>query len=164
MIGLMGAGKSSVGRALAAALGLPFLDLDAYIVAQQGCTIPEIFAARGEQGFRAIESAALQAVLGRRCVLATGGGIVLQARNRALLRAHPPVIWLRAHPAVLATRIAGDANRPLIAGGDALARLTELAAERDPLYAQCADLVVDVDALDVRQVVRRILTLLARND
>jgi len=161
LIGLMGSGKSTIGASLAEALGVPFVDLDAYIVAWQGRSIPQIFAEQGEQGFRALESAALKDQLGRPCVLATGGGVVTRAENRALLRAHSPVIWLRARPEVLAARIAGDRNRPLIAGTDTLSRLRELAEQRAPMYAACADWVLDCDTLSAEQAVARIRAWLA---
>jgi len=139
LIGLMGSGKSSIGRRLARRLKLKLIDLDDYIVKQAGMTIPEIFATEGEEAFREMESAALRAVLGKKAVIASGGGIVMREENRALLHAHPPVIWLKASPEFLAERIDGDRNRPLIAAGDTLARLQQLADIRYPLYAQCAD-------------------------
>ena len=139
LIGLMGSGKSSIGRRLAKTLKLKLIDLDDYIVAQAGMSIPDIFAERGEDGFRDMETAALRAVLGRSAVIASGGGVVMREENRALLKEHTPVIWLKASPEFLAERIDGDSNRPLIAEGDTLSRLQQLAELRYPLYEECAD-------------------------
>ncbi|MDX8408774.1 MAG: shikimate kinase [Mariprofundales bacterium] len=153
LIGLMGVGKSSIGRRLALKLKMPLVDLDDAIVTRAGCTIPEIFARQGEAEFRAMEHAALQQVITQRAVIATGGGVVGSEANRELLRAHPPVIWLKASPEFLADRIGGDPNRPLIAGGDALQRLRELAELRYPLYQQCADLVLPRDCMKKDEIV-----------
>ncbi len=146
LIGLMGCGKSSIGRRLSERLKMPLVDLDEIIVEQAGMSIPEIFASRGEEAFRDMESAALAEYIGQRVVLASGGGVVLRESNRHLLKDNPPVIWLKAPPKFLAKRIAGDANRPLIADQDALEKLTALACERYPLYEECADLVIDRDS------------------
>jgi len=142
LVGLMGSGKSSIGRRLAKKLGLPLIDLDDYIVEQAGRTIPEIFEQDGEAAFRRMETEALRAVVGRHAVIATGGGIVGCEENRQILKAHPPVIWLKASPEFLANRIDGDSNRPLIAAGDTLKKLQDLAAIRYPLYEQCADFIL----------------------
>jgi len=142
LVGLMGCGKSSIGRRLAIHLNLPLLDLDDYIVEQAGRSIPEIFEQDGERAFRHMETNALRDVIDKQAVIATGGGIVMAEENRHLLAAHPPVIWLKASPEFLADRIAGDSNRPLIAAGDTLKKLQELAAMRDPLYEQCADFIL----------------------
>jgi len=160
LIGLMGCGKSSVGRRLAAELRCQLIDLDSAIVAQAGCSIPQIFAAHGEAYFRDLESAALRDALKKPAVIATGGGIVMREENRALLQAHPLVIWLKASPKFLAGRIDGDSNRPLIAGGNTLKRLEDLAAVRHPLYRACADHVVARGKMKKRAVVASILSLI----
>ncbi len=143
LVGLMGSGKSSIGRRLAKYLKIPLLDLDDYIVEKDGRSIPEIFEQDGEAFFRQLETACLREVLGKDAVIATGGGVVLSEENRQLLKAHPPVVWLKASPDFLAGRIHGDRNRPLIAGGEALAdtlkKIEDLADARYPLYQQCAD-------------------------
>jgi len=139
LIGLMGSGKSSIGRRLAVCLSLPLIDLDDYIVQKAGRSIPLIFEQDGESFFRQLESQALQEVLGNDAVIATGGGIVMAEKNRGLLKQHPPVIWLKASPDFLAERIDGDSNRPLIAAGETLKNLQALAELRYPLYEQCAD-------------------------
>ncbi|MDX8405313.1 MAG: shikimate kinase, partial [Mariprofundus sp.] len=115
LVGLMGSGKSSIGRRLAAYMDLPLIDLDDYIVEQAGRSIPEIFERNGEPAFRQMETNALRDVIDKHAVIATGGGIVECEENRLILKAHPPVIWLKASPEFLADRIDGDSNRPLIA-------------------------------------------------
>ncbi len=135
----MGSGKSSIGRRLAARLELPLIDLDDYIVDKTGNSVANIFAQFGEAEFRKIETEALREIIDRDAVIATGGGVVGSSENRALLKKNPPVIWLKASPEFLAQRIDGDAKRPLIAAGDTLAKLRQLAHIRHPLYQACAD-------------------------
>ena len=142
LIGLMGCGKSSIGRLLAEELDLKMMDLDHYIVEKAGKTIPEIFSEQGEEGFRDLESEALREVLGTPVVIASGGGVVMREENRRLLEAHAPVIWLKSSLHFLANRIQGDTNRPLVAGRDALEALQELAEIRYPYYTQCADYIL----------------------
>ncbi len=161
LVGLMGSGKSSIGRRLAAHLQIPLIDLDDYLVKKAGCSIPEIFARDGEAEFRRMESEALREVLGQRAVIATGGGVVMSALNRALLREHPPVIWLKASPEFLAARIDGDSNRPLIAGGDTLARLQQLAEVRYPLYESCADYVLPRGDMKKPEALQAVVNFLA---
>jgi len=145
LVGLMGSGKSSIGRRLAAHLETGMVDLDHYIVEKAGRSIPEIFAELGEDAFRDMESEALREVLSKPAVIATGGGVVMREANRVLLKSHPPVIWLKCSPESLAKRIDGDSNRPLIAAGDTLKKLQELAEIRYPLYEACSDLILQRD-------------------
>ncbi|GAV19832.1 shikimate kinase [Mariprofundus micogutta] len=142
LIGLMGCGKSSIGRLLSQELGLTMLDLDHYIVDKAGKTIPEIFDEHGEEGFRDLETEALREVLGTPVVIASGGGVVMREENRIMLEAHAPVIWLKSSLHFLANRIQGDDNRPLTAGRDALTVLQQLADIRYPYYSQCADYIL----------------------
>jgi shikimate kinase len=139
---MMGAGKSAVGRPLAAALGYRFLDADHTIEQVAGQSIPEVFAAEGEEGFRRLETAVLDRIAGwHSLVVATGGGVVTRPENWGHLR-QGVVIWLDAPEPVLLRRLAADATpRPLMAGDDPARRLTELLERRRPLYAQ-ADLHV----------------------
>lgn len=162
LVGLMGAGKSSIGRHLARFLHVPLIDLDDYIVEKAGCSIPEIFEKYGEAWFRQMESEALKEVIGQRAVIATGGGVVMAPENLDVLKQHPPVIWLKASPEFLADRIDGDSNRPLIAEGDTLNRLRDLAAIRYPLYEACADLVIPREYMRKKEVMRVILRFLAK--
>jgi len=161
LIGLMGCGKSSIGRRLAKKLDVPLIDLDEFIVENAGKTIPQIFADEGEEVFRDMESKALKEVLGSRAVIATGGGAVMREANRELLNQHPPVIWLKASPEFLAGRIEGDSNRPLIAGG-ALPKLLELAESRYPLYEQCTDFTLERESMSKKKSVKVILEYLKK--
>ena len=160
LIGLMGSGKSSIGRRLAARLDLPLIDLDDYIVEKAGLSIPEIFSRFGEEEFRRRESEALAEVVQRQAIIATGGGVVMSPENRKLLKENPPVIWLQACPEFLADRIDGDSNRPLVAAGDTLNRLKALAEVRDPLYRECADLCLARDSMKKWQAVEAIVCFL----
>jgi shikimate kinase len=149
LVGLMGAGKTTVGRALARHLDRAFIDADAALVEITDRPITEIFATEGEDGFRAIEADVLVELLEHHdpAVIATGGGVVLREDNRRRLEApEVTVVWLDAGPAFLASRVEGRSHRPLLAGDeparDVLARLR---SERGPLYAEVADIVVDVE-------------------
>jgi len=166
LIGLMGSGKSSIGRRLAQCLNIPLIDLDDYIIAKDGRSIPDIFHQDGEAFFRQLETSCLREVLGQHAVIATGGGVVVSEENRLLLAAHPPVIWLHASPEFLAVRIAGDHNRPLIAEEtsqqDTLKRLQQLADVRHPLYEACADYVLPRGDMRKPEALNSILVFLER--
>jgi shikimate kinase len=144
LVGLMGAGKTSVGKVLARRLGKTFYDCDHEIERTTGVKIPVIFDIEGEPGFRARESKVLAELVERpEIVLATGGGAVLSAGNRRLLADHGVVIYLRAAAADLWERTRHDKNRPLLRTADPLERLKALYEERDPLYRAAANIVVD---------------------
>jgi shikimate kinase len=162
LIGMMGSGKTTVGRELAGRLGWAFLDSDAMVEASTGSTVAELFAERGEDGFRSEETRVLVEAMGATppAVVAAAGGAVLSRDNRALLTAGGTVVWLRADPSTLAGRLGSGAGRPLL-GDEPAARLVELDAVRRPLYEEVADVVVDVDDLDPSRVVDRILALTA---
>ena len=156
LVGLRGSGKSTVGQLVAAALGRPFADSDARVEAAAGQSIAAIFASEGEAGFRRRESAALAELLAHGpLVLATGGGAVLRAANRDLMRPHH-VVWLRADPAILAARLAGDprtaATRPALTGLPAEDELRELASSREALYRDVATREVDVAGVSPESV------------
>ena len=161
LIGLMGSGKSSLGSKIAGMLNLPLIDLDDYIVDKTGCSIPEIFSKHGEAGFRAMETAALREVISKHAVIATGGGIVMSEENRVLLKNNPPVIWLKACPEFLVKRIDGDSNRPLVAAGDTLNKLKELAEIRNPLYQECANFCLPRDNMKKKEAVEAIMQFLS---
>lgn len=153
LIGPMGSGKSTLGQALAARLGLGFIDVDARIVAATGLSIPAIFEAEGEAGFRRRETAALLAALQEPpAVIATGGGIVLADANREAIRAAGFVIYLHIHPDEQLRRVAGDHNRPLLDHADPAGQLARLQARREPLYRALADLTVDTSAQTSEQL------------
>ena len=152
LVGLPGAGKSTVGALLAASLGVPFVDLDAEIERRTGLRVAEIFATRGEAAFRALERALSAEQAGRRMVFAVGGGWMVDPMNRALLAPGALVVHLRVEPASALARIgAARADRPLLAGPDPMSALADLARRRAPAYA-AADVVVDTEGLSAQQV------------
>jgi len=141
LIGPMGAGKTTVGRQIAELFRMPFIDLDHEIEAHTGAAVGLIFELEGEAGFRRREQAALAANAARDgIVLATGGGAILDAENRRLLRERGFVIWLDASVDAQLARLARDRQRPLLQAPDRRERLDKLASERNPLYAAIADL------------------------
>jgi shikimate kinase len=161
MVGMMGAGKSAVGRRLAAALGWPFSDADWAIEAAAGTTIANIFEEIGEAAFRARERQVIARLLrGERQVLALGGGAFVDPTTRALVRERALSVWLRADLDVLVRRTARRDDRPLLAGGDPRARLAALLEQRATVYVQ-ADLVVDSGKGSIGDVVARTLEALA---
>jgi shikimate kinase len=136
LVGLMGVGKSTVGRRLAARMRLPFVDADNEIERAAGMTIAEMFERFGEGHFRDGERRVIARLIdGTPKVIATGGGAFINAETRALILEHGLAIWLDASPAVLAERVGRRDHRPLLRGKDAKAVLTELAAARNPIYA-----------------------------
>jgi len=163
MVGLMGTGKSILGKQLASRLSLELVDLDDYIVQKQGRSIPEIFESDGESFFRSLESQALAEVLDNNsnAVIATGGGAVLSAENRALMKSKGKVVWLHASPEILAERISGDANRPLLNNVDPLTKVVTLSEKRNPLYAGVAGLKVDTGILSDEKAIEKILQFLS---
>lgn len=143
LIGPMGSGKTTVGRALAPRLGLEFVDLDQEIEQRCGVEVSLIFEIEGEAGFRARESAMLEELSAREdMLLATGGGSVLNPSNRQRLRSMGLVVWLQTSVDQQLRRLARDRRRPLLQAPDRRQRLEDMAAERDPLYRECAHLVV----------------------
>ncbi|HUY04731.1 MAG TPA: shikimate kinase [Rhodocyclaceae bacterium] len=144
LVGMMGAGKTTVGRQLAKRLKLRFVDTDHEIEARTGVHIPLIFEIEGEAGFRRREAQVLAALTQENnLVLATGGGAVLDPINRANLAKNGIVVYLSVPPARLWERLRQDKKRPLLQVADPLGRLMELHAQRDPLYREVADLVVE---------------------
>ena len=158
LVGMMGAGKTTVGRALAACLGWAHLDSDEQVMARTGRTVPELFAERGEPAFRAEEALALAEALSGDdpVVVSAAGGVVLSAENRGLLARSGSVVWLRADPQLLVQRVGRGRGRPLL-DEDPASRLVELYEVRRPLYESVAEVTVDVDGLTTAEVVDRIL-------
>ncbi len=164
LVGLMGAGKTSIGRQLARQLGLRFVDSDHEIERRTGADIPWIFDLEGEAGFRRRERDVIADLCaGDGIVLATGGGAVIDPDNRACLRRNGTVVYLCASIDRLAQRVSRSNHRPLLEGQDPRARLEALFRERDPLYREIADLVVHTDrqsvAATARAIVRQLSTL-----
>ena len=144
LVGLMGAGKTSVGRLLAKRFGKTFYDCDQVIERRTGVKIPVIFEIEGEAGFRTREANVLQELAALNdIVLATGGGAILREDNRQVLRLKGTVIYLRASLDDLWQRTRHDRNRPLLQNADPRAKLEDLFAQRDPLYREVASLVMD---------------------
>lgn len=164
LVGLMGAGKTSVGRLLARRLGKTFYDCDQEIERATGVRIPVIFEIEGEAGFRTREGKMLAELVERSdAVVATGGGVVLAEHNRSLLRQHGVVVYLCASPQDLWRRTRHDRNRPLLQTSDPLAKLVELYKIRDPLYREIADLVVDTGNQSVSALAHRLEQKLAQH-
>jgi shikimate kinase len=157
-IGLMGAGKTTVGRSVARQLGRSFVDSDQEIEARTGARIPVIFELEGEAGFRQRESEIIDELTQRpRLVLATGGGAVLRPENREWLKSRGLVIYLRASPHDLWLRTRRDKNRPLLQTDDPRAKLEALYDVRDPLYRECAHFVIETGRPSVSVLVNMVL-------
>ena len=161
LVGMMGAGKSTVGRAAARRLGRPFLDSDAEIEARTGRTVRQIFERDGEPAFRRLESEVLADALASKApaVIAAAGGVVLDATNRRLLHDGGTVVWLRADPATLVDRVRNGVHRPLLAE-DPAGVLDRLATEREDLYREVAHRIVDVDGRRPDEVLDDVLDAL----
>ena len=158
LIGMMGSGKSSIGRRLAARLAIPFVDADSEIEQAAGMTIAEIFERHGEPYFRAGEARVIARLLDHGPqVLATGGGAFMNKETRALIRAKAVSVWLKAELDVLMKRIKRRGDRPLLKSGDPAATLTALIAERYPVYAE-ADLTVLSRDVPHEAIVEEIVT------
>ena len=161
LVGMMGAGKTTAGRIIARKLKRDFHDSDQEIERRCGVKIPVIFEIEGEAGFRAREASAIAELAALEdIVLATGGGAVLAQANRRHLASRGSVIYLHARPAALYERVRQDKNRPLLATADPMSRLEQLYAERDPLYREIADMVVDTGRQSVQSLARQLLTQL----
>jgi shikimate kinase len=163
LVGLMGAGKTSVGKLLARRLGKAFYDCDHEIERTTGVRIPVIFEIEGEEGFRVREGKMLAELVQRSpVVIATGGGAVLSEQNRNLLRQHGTVVYLCASPHDLWHRTRHDRNRPLLQTTNPLAKLAELFTARDPLYREVADLIVDTGSQSLSALAHRLEQRLAQ--
>lgn len=164
-VGPMGAGKSTLGKRVAQTLGLPFFDLDHEIQEHSGAEIPLIFEVEGEAGFRRRECTVLAEFAARSGIaLATGGGAILDADNRRLLRERGFVVFLQTTVEEQLERLARDRKRPLLAAPDRRERLLALADQRDPLYREIADLTLPAGHRgSPTQVAERLATLIAQH-
>jgi shikimate kinase len=157
LCGFMATGKSSVGKCLAAITGFDFLDMDAAIESEEGMSIPRIFATRGEAAFRALEFGMVARVAQRnRCVVATGGGTIVNPRNLETLKRCGILINLTADIDTILARAGTGEDRPMLRGGDRRERIHSLLQQRAGAYAQ-ADITVDTSALTVEEVAQRIV-------
>lgn len=158
LVGMPGAGKSSVGRAIARRLGRVWIDSDTRIEAHLGCSIGDYFERCGEYAFRDQEEICIDELsLLSGIVLSTGGGAVLREINRQRLKERGTVIYLRSSPEALCRRLKNDTKRPLLQVADPLKRLRALYAERDPLYRECAHFVIDTHGSSLSMLVNRIM-------
>ncbi|MDK4679944.1 shikimate kinase [Kingella negevensis] len=146
LIGLMGAGKTTLGHQLADTLGYSFHDSDQEICERTGVSIPTIFEREGEQGFRLREATVIRDLCQlNNIILATGGGAVLREENQQCLKQSGTVIYLHVQPETLFERIRGDQNRPLIQVEDPLQKLQNLYTQRDPIYRRTAHIILDIE-------------------
>jgi shikimate kinase len=162
-----GSGKSTIGKATANRLVLPYADCDRSIERRAGCSIAALFERNGEQGFRDVEAEVLGILVAEPAsVIATGGGVVLRAVNRELLRSRTCCVYLRVSHDLLWQRLRHDRRRPLLQVADPEQRLRQMSAERGPLYEETAHIVIDTDGLAfdhlVEEVVRRVSPAPAR--
>lgn len=163
LVGFMGSGKSSIGRAAAHRLGFQFVDTDALVIERAGLEISEIFARHGEDHFRDLETRVIESLSPfTRYVIATGGGAVLREQNRQLLRELGYVVLLTASPEIIYERVGRSTKRPLLQTADPKAVIARLLAERAPAYDATAHLTIDTSALSRDQTVDQLCTA-ARN-
>lgn len=158
MIGYMGAGKTSVGKRLAKALNLEFLDMDEEIVKKEGMTVADIFRLHGEEAFRQLETRLLERLIDREqgCVISTGGGLPLRLENRCLLKELGTVVYLEVSKDTVIKRLSKDTTRPLLAGDDMESRVASMLLERGPSYREAANLTVDVNEKTVGEIIEEI--------
>ena len=162
IIGPMGAGKTTIGRRVAAALGFEFVDTDEALEQRTGAQVALIFDIEGEEGFRRREHAMLAEVAARDgVVVATGGGSVVRPENRRILRTHGTVVYLHANVDQQLRRLRHDKRRPLLQSSDRRQRLERLNSEREPLYRDLADITVDSGG-GIGRMTRRVLKALER--
>jgi shikimate kinase len=163
LIGMMGAGKSSVGRLLARRTGLSCFDTDELVAAEFGLSIPDIFARHGEERFRDVETEVLRKLfLPQPTIIVTGGGIVMPAENVDLLKRLGTIVWLTADEATLFERALRRGERPLLKTVDPRATFSELLWQRQPLYAAAADLKIDTSSLTQDEIALEILDKIGR--
>jgi shikimate kinase len=157
LVGMPGAGKTTVGRQLARRMHRSFIDADHEIEARTGVRIPLIFDIEGEQGFRDRESKVIAELAAEsNLVVATGGGAVLRPENRAAIKQGGTVIYLHASPSLLFERTRLDPNRPLLQVADPMGKLEELFAQRDPLYREVADIIVNSVGGSISHLVKQV--------
>ncbi len=163
LVGPMGVGKSTIGKQLAAKIGLDFKDSDLEIQKRTGVDIPTIFEFEGEAGFRKREQAMLDELTQQRgLVLSTGGGAVLDATSRQHLTARGVVIYLHCSPEQQFSRTQKDRSRPLLQTENPLAKLQELMEQRDPLYRQVADHIISTEKRNAASVTKEIVQLVSK--
>ena len=165
LVGMMGAGKTTLGKALAQRTGQEFVDTDRVLVDRTGVPVATIFEIEGEEGFRRRESAILVELSSRcGCIVATGGGAVLAGENRRVMRSSGTVVYLRARLDNLWERTRHDSSRPLLATADPRATLAGLLEQRDPIYREAAHVVVETSSQTAASLVNRVLAALREHE
>jgi shikimate kinase len=165
LVGMMGAGKTTLGRALARRLGREFADTDKVLVERTGVPVTTIFEIEGEEGFRRRESAVLAELAAQEgLVIATGGGAVLSQANRELMRSHGTVIYLRARLESLWDRTRQDTTRPLLQTPDPRGTLAQILTAREPFYNEAAHVIVDTGAQSATSLASKIIAALRARD
>ena len=159
LIGFMGSGKTTIGKALEEKTDMVFVDTDELIEAYEGCKISEIFVDKGEAHFRRLENETLKNLLAStdNKIISTGGGIITNHANIPLLKQLGKVYYLKIKPETVVKRLEGDKTRPLLMGDDKLVKVEQLMADRKELYEMAADKTIDTDGLSVSEIVYRIL-------
>ena len=165
LIGLMGVGKSTIGRQLAACMNMTFIDTDHVIESEQALSISGLFEQRGEVAFRRLEKEALKDLvqISTPQVIATGGGMVIQKENRVCMQKHGLVLWLNVEPEAIYQRLRHNKSRPLLQQTDALQKLQDLYVQREVWYRSCCDLEIKSGGLIPRQVVDQITRFVAES-
>ena len=165
LIGFMGAGKSTVAKALAKKTGLPVMEMDDVIASRAGMPIREIFARQGEEAFRKQEAALLAEIAdGEPAIVSCGGGLIKLAENISVMRSSGTVVCLTATPETILSRVAGDSSRPLLQGKKDIASIAAMIAERAPLYERAYDFSVKVDGRTPEEIADSILAALPQKD
>ncbi len=160
LIGMMGSGKSVVGRRLADRLAIDFFDTDSVVEHLAGRSIESLWAAEGEEAFRRLESMCVERLIDVNAVVSTGGGVVLRPENVDVMRSSGPVIWLRASARTLVDRLGNGRRRPLLGGADLDVKVRELVAQRAEAYEGAATVILDTDEMSTEEVVDAIEALL----
>ncbi len=159
LIGFMGSGKTSIGMKMSYRIRAPFLDTDSIIEKKAGRSISDIFASDGEEAFRDMETECLRDIVDKekgRFVLATGGGMPLREENRELLHRTGIVVYLKCRPETVYKRLTGDGTRPLLKDDMSLEKISSMMEERDGVYSECADVIVDCDEKGINEILNEI--------
>ena len=156
LVGMMGSGKTSAGRLAASSLGVEFSDTDVVVAERMGCSVAQLWGEVGEASFRDLEKVATAYLANRSGIVATGGGVVLDADNRRILSESGRVVWLKASPSVLSDRIESNTDRPLLPGSGQVEALEALLEERSAFYAEVSDHLIDTDDNDLVEVAHEI--------
>lgn len=164
LIGFMGCGKTSVGKRLARRLHYPFIDTDQIIEKKAGCTINQIFERKGEAFFREMETDILQEIRTsyRQTVIATGGGLPVKKQNRELLKEIGHVVYLKTSKETVMKRLSGDTTRPKLRGEDLSRKVDMLLNEREPIYQETADQVIEADNKTFYEIINAIIDTMKR--